>query len=94
MVAHRNQFVAEWRRLEPQMLKADDSDPSLSMPTWSEFFADKSKENPGIIPIFHDECSFSQNDVSSSHWYHVEDGPSKLRPKSDGANYMVSDLGY
>ena len=74
------------------MLKADDSDPKLSMPTLDQFFSDKSPENPGIISIFHDEASFAQNDVSTSHWFHVDDGPSKLRPKSNGANYMVSDF--
>ena len=34
------------------MLKSDDSDPSLPMPSLEEFFADKSPENPGIIPVF------------------------------------------
>ena len=74
------------------MLKCDDSDPELSMPTLHEFFKDKSVENPGIIPIFHDEASFSQNDISSYHWWHISDGPSKLRPKSSGSNVMVSDF--
>lgn len=74
------------------MLKCDDSDPELSMQTIHEFFEDKTPQSPGIITIFHDEASFSQNDISSYHWWHIDNGPSRLRPKSGGTNVMVSDF--
>ena len=74
------------------MLKSDDTSLALPMTTLRQFFADKSADNPGYIVIFHDEASFAQNDVSTFHWFDVNDGPALLRPKSNGANVMVSDF--
>ena len=74
------------------MWKSDDDHPTLELPLLKDFFRDKTSENPGIIPIFHDESTFTQNDSNSWHWYHEEDGPAQLKPKHAGTSIMVSDF--
>ena len=52
----KNYFTSQpicWdMKLEPRMLKADDSDPHLSIPSLDKFFSDKTPQNPGIIPVY------------------------------------------
>ena len=42
--------------------------------------------------LHHDECCFSQNDMTTMHWFHETDGPALLRPKTNGTTLMVSEM--